>query len=138
MVILLEQIALHPRRVATGSGSWRSAAEFLLCQSRARLQKGKGTSRQLLEPRFAELSFETGVGSGGTKASYKDLLQAFPKLGCFSPSISKESFGDFGGFQGIARAPNQIDPFPNFFVAPGLLSASFQTPSRAAFCRLPP
>jgi hypothetical protein len=41
-----------------------------------------------------------------TKASYKDLLQAFPKLGCFSPSISKESFGGFVGFQGLAIDPN--------------------------------
>jgi hypothetical protein len=30
------------------------------------------------------------------------FFQAFPKSGSFSPSFSKESFGGFVGFQGVA------------------------------------
>jgi hypothetical protein len=30
------------------------------------------------------------------------FFQAFPNLGLFSPSFSKESFGGFLGFQGVA------------------------------------
>ena len=40
--------------------------------------------------------------------------QAFPNLSCFSPSFSKDSFGGFVGFQGLARLPNPKSPFPNF------------------------
>jgi hypothetical protein len=45
------------------------------------------------------------------------FLQAFPNLGYFSPSFSKQSFGGFVGFQWVARSP-----FPNFSAA----SASFR------------
>ena len=42
------------------------------------------------------------------------FVQGFPNLACFSPSFSKDSFGDFVGFQGVTRAQNQKCPHPNF------------------------
>jgi hypothetical protein len=50
-------------------------------------------------------------------ANGQTFLQTFPNLACFSPRISKESFGDFGEFQGLTRVPNPKDPYPNFFPA---------------------
>jgi hypothetical protein len=55
----------------------------------------------------------------------KHFLQAFPNLGHFSPSFSKQSFGGFVGFQWVARVSKRKTesvPFPNFS-AP---SASFR------------
>jgi len=43
------------------------------------------------------------AGGGGIKAASKPFLQAFPKLGLFCPSFSKENFSRFLGFQWVAR-----------------------------------
>jgi hypothetical protein len=78
-----------------------------------------------------------GNGSGGIKPDLQAFWQAFPNLGCFRPSISKDSFGGFLGFQWVTRAKNPKSLLPNFFAAP----ASFRTPFRrhnAAFYRLAP
>jgi hypothetical protein len=65
------------------------------------------------------------------------LWQAFQKLGCFCPSISKDSFGGFVGFQWVTRVKNPKLSAPNFFAAP----ASLWTHSRrhgAALRRIAP
>src|SRR5277367_2002624 len=46
------------------------------------------------------------------------FVQAFPKLGCFRPSFSKQSFGRFVGFQGVASLKNLNDLAPNFLRLP--------------------
>src|SRR5271167_1550168 len=46
------------------------------------------------------------LGAESRRSEAHRSLQAFPNLGCFSPSFSKESFGRFVGFQWIARLPN--------------------------------
>jgi hypothetical protein len=51
-------------------------------------------------------------------AARRAFLQAFPKLGCFSPSFSKESFGRFVGFQWVASLPNPKCPHPNILPSP--------------------
>jgi hypothetical protein len=70
-------------------------------------------------------------------AGLQTSLQAFPNPACFSASLSKESFGGFVEFQGVARVPNQKGAFPNLFVTP----ASFSPHSRlrrTAFRRFAP
>ena len=47
---------------------------------------------------------------GGLQAFW----QAFPNLACFSPRISKESFGGFVGFQWVTRVKTQSVHPPNF------------------------
>ena len=42
------------------------------------------------------------------------FLQAFPNFRLFSPNISKESFGGFVGFQGLAIDANRKCHSPNF------------------------
>src|SRR5277367_1767617 len=70
----------------------------------------------------AELPFETGATGGRkggrTKAASQAFLQAFPNLGCFRPSFSKQSFGRFVGFQGVASLKNLNDVSPNFLWLP--------------------
>jgi hypothetical protein len=46
----------------------------------------------------------------------------------FSPKISKESFGDFVGFQGVAKTQTAKSPLAKFFV----FSLGSKSPSRAA------
>jgi hypothetical protein len=46
------------------------------------------------------------------------FFQAFPNPGCFAPSFSKQIFGRFVGFQGVASLKNLIDVSPNFFWPP--------------------
>jgi hypothetical protein len=46
----------------------------------------------------------------------------------FSPSFSKESFGGFVGFQGLARVAGHKVPLSKFFAPAGPLSPTFQTP----------
>jgi hypothetical protein len=61
------------------------------------------------------------------------FLQAFPNLRLFSPSFSKESFGGFVGFQGVARVAGVAGhkvPLSKFFAPAGPLSPTFQTPPR--------
>jgi hypothetical protein len=55
----------------------------------------------------------------GARHRLQAFLQAFPNLGCFSPSFSKESFGRFVGFQWVARLPNPMSPLPNILLSPG-------------------
>src|SRR5271155_6179230 len=80
----------------------------------------------------AELPFETGATGGSkggrTKAASQAFLQAFPNLGCFCPSFSKQIFGRFVGFQGVASFPNRKCGLSKSFVARRPLSASFWTP----------
>jgi hypothetical protein len=89
---------------------------------------------------LAELPFETGArgGSkgGGTKAASQVFLQAFPNLGCFRPSFSKQSFGRFVGFQGVASLKNLNDVAPNFLRLPASLQP-YSSRRRAAFRRPP-
>ena len=54
----------------------------------------------------------------GARHRLQAFLQAFPNLGCFSPSFSKESFGRFVGFQWVARLPNPKCPLPNILLSP--------------------
>jgi hypothetical protein len=42
------------------------------------------------------------------------FFQAFPNFRLFSPSFSKECFGGFVGFQGVAIDPNQKSPSKYF------------------------
>src|SRR5271170_2631059 len=42
------------------------------------------------------------------KGALQAFFQASPKLACFAPSISKQSFGGFVGFQGVTRVPNVL------------------------------
>jgi hypothetical protein len=42
------------------------------------------------------------------KGTLQAFFQAFPKIACFAPSFSKQSFGGFVEFQGITRLPNVI------------------------------
>jgi hypothetical protein len=46
------------------------------------------------------------------------FLQAFPNLACFAPSFSKQSFGGFVGFQGVASLQNPKCGTPNFLPLP--------------------
>jgi hypothetical protein len=46
------------------------------------------------------------ANGGGIKAALQAFFQASPKLACFAPSFSKQSFGGFVGFQGVTRFPN--------------------------------
>jgi hypothetical protein len=62
------------------------------------------------------------------------FFQAFPNPGCFAPSFSKQIFGRFVGFQGVASLKNLNDVSPNFFVAPASLQP-YSRRHRAAFCR---
>jgi hypothetical protein len=86
---------------------------------------------------LADLPFETGAAGGskggGTKATSQAFLQAFPNLGCFRPSLSKQIFGRFVGFQGVASLKNENDVSPNFFRLPPSFSR-IQPPLR----RIPP
>src|SRR5271163_101676 len=59
-----------------------------------------------------------GSEGGGTKAASQAFWQAFPNLGCFRPSFSKQIFGRFVGFQGVASLKNLNDVAPNFFWLP--------------------
>jgi hypothetical protein len=59
-----------------------------------------------------------GSEGGGTKAASQAFLQAFPNLGCFRPSFSKQSIGRFVGFQGVATLKNLNDVSPNFLWLP--------------------
>ena len=70
------------------------------------------------------------------------FLQAFPNLGCFRPSFSKQIFGRFVGFQGVASLKNLKEVSPIFFVAPASLQpysrrrhAVFRRFARAACVR---
>src|SRR3984957_19520098 len=42
------------------------------------------------------------------------IFQAFPKPACFCPSFSKDCFGRFLRFQGVASLKNLKDVAPNF------------------------
>jgi hypothetical protein len=64
------------------------------------------------------------------QGSLQAFLQAFPNLRLFSPSFSKECFGGFVGFQGVARVAGHKVPLSKFFAPAGPLSPTFQTPPR--------
>jgi hypothetical protein len=80
--------------------------------------------------------FETGAAAlrEGAKAAEqrpsKPFFQAFPNLRLFSPNISKESFGGFVGFQGVARVANRKSAFPNLFAASASFSCTPAAPQR--------
>src|ERR1700735_1858125 len=42
------------------------------------------------------------------KGTLQAFFQASPKLACFAPSFSTQSFGGFVGFQGVTRFPNAL------------------------------
>jgi hypothetical protein len=66
------------------------------------------------------------------------FLQAFPKLGCLAPSFSKQIFGRFVGFQGVASLKNLNDvSLQIFWAAPASLQP-YSRRHRAAFRRLAP
>ena len=93
------------RQVARGRAEDRSAraglsggtlsGNFRLCQRAAR--------RFRVAPRAWRA---TAQRRPGPSAHLQAFLQAFPNLGCFSPSLSKESFGGFVGFQRVTRMKN--------------------------------
>src|SRR5271163_4514176 len=110
-----------------------------MCRDRA-MSTGEGIVRSRRRPsirgslRSKARSAPPAGGGGGIMAGLQTLLQAFPNLGRFSPSFSKESFGGFVGFQRVTRVKNLKRPFQIFFAA----LASFWThlrPHRAAFRR---
>jgi hypothetical protein len=70
-------------------------------------------------------------------ANLLGFFQAFPNPGCFAPSFSKQIFGRFVGFQGVASLKNLNDVSSNFFVAPASLQP-YSRRHRAAFRRLAP
>src|ERR1700733_8617049 len=78
---------------------------------------------------LAELPFETRAPGGskgdGTMAASQAFLQAFPNLGCFRPSFSKQIFGRSVGFQGVASLKNLNDVYPNFLRLPPSLQPYF-------------
>jgi len=78
-----------------------------------------------------------GGRCGGIVADLQAFGQAFPKLACFGPRISKEIFGGFVGFQGVTRVPNLKSPLPNLFAAPASFWTHFRR-HRAAFRRRAP
>ena len=80
--------------------------------------RGDGVTRSLGRP----------SKGGGMRAASQAFLQAFPNLGCFCPSFSKESFGRFVGFQGVASLPNRKCGLSKSFVARRPLSATFLPP----------
>src|SRR5271163_2434125 len=51
-------------------------------------------------------------------ATAKLFWRAFPNLACFSPRISKESFGYFGEFQGLTRGSKPKGSISKFFRGP--------------------
>jgi hypothetical protein len=59
-----------------------------------------------------------GGGDGEIMAGHLAFLQAFPNLACFAPSFSKQSFGGFVGFQGVASLQNPKCSLPNFLPLP--------------------
>jgi hypothetical protein len=65
---------------------------------------------------------------GGMRAASHAFLQAFPNLGCFCPSFSKQIFGRFVGFQGVASLPNRKYGLSKAFVACHPLPAPFRPP----------
>src|ERR1700739_1376664 len=71
------------------------------------------------------------------RAASQGFLQAFPNLGCFCPSFSKESFGRFVEYQGVASLPNRKCGLSKSFVARRPLPAPFRPP-RDTFRRLAP
>ena len=74
---------------------------------------------------------------GGIRAASQAFLQAFPNLGCFCPSFSKQIFGRFVGFQEVASLPNRKCGLSKSFVVRRPLSASFW-PRPTTFRRLAP
>src|SRR5271170_3026195 len=81
---------------------------------------------------LAELPFETGATGGSkggrTKAASQAFWQAFPNLGCFGPSFSKQIFGRFVGFQGVASLPNRKCGLSKSFVVRRPFPAPFRPP----------
>jgi hypothetical protein len=75
---------------------------------------------QIRNARDVARQFESGRGvSGGGKAAERGriathFLQAFPNLGYFCPSFSKQSFGGFVGFQWVARVSTERVRFQTF------------------------
>jgi hypothetical protein len=58
-------------------------------------------------PRGAASVAKTAQRRPGPSADLQAFLQAFPNLGLFSASFSKESFGGFVGFQWVTKIKNQ-------------------------------
>ena len=85
-------------------------------------------------PRLAEFPLETGAAAPREDRMWRYnggppcIFQAFPNPGCFAPSFSKQIFGRFVGFQGVASLPNRKCGLSKSFVARRPLSASFWTP----------
>jgi hypothetical protein len=69
-----------------------------------------------LAGKMARLSNIRGPGVAGRVARRQGFFQAFPNLSLFSPRISKESFGDFVGFQGVAKTQNRKSVLAKYFV----------------------
>jgi len=112
---------------------------IVMCRDRA-MSTGEGIVRSRRRPsirgslRSKARSAPPAGGGGGIMAGLQTLLQAFPNLGLFSPSFSKESFGGFVGFQRVTRVKNLKSPLPNFFRRAGLLLDALTTSSG----RIPP
>ena len=63
-------------------------------------------------PRNDDPARSEAAGGRSQRWRHKGALQAFfqasPKLACFAPSFSKQSFGGFVRFQGVTRFPNVL------------------------------
>jgi hypothetical protein len=87
----------------------------------------QGTSRASSR---AAAAFREGAKAAERRRIAKHFLQAFPNLGHFSPSFSKQSFGGFVGFQWVARVSNRKSPFSKLFSGVGFLSTALLAQSR--------
>src|SRR5271155_3949127 len=63
-------------------------------------------------PRNEDPARSEAAGGRSQRWRNKGTLQAFfqasPKLACFAPSLSKQIFRGFVGFQGVTRFPNAL------------------------------
>ena len=107
-------------RALTASRDWRRCSTSAITSStsirfsRACSARRRGGRRRRAEMQRRRAGNGNGNGNGGTMADLQAFWQAFPNLGCFCPRISKESFGDVGGFQGLTRDTNPTCPFRIF------------------------
>src|SRR6201998_203531 len=85
----------------------RTASLLLLFRTRAT----PGLLRYFA-PRNDDPARSETAGGRSQRRRNKGALQAFfqasPKLACFAPSLSKQNFGGFVGFQGVTRFPNVL------------------------------
>ena len=125
---LLEQMAPDPRGRAAAGDRRRSsyAAQF-----RARLAKGKGTSRQILEPRFAKLSVRDRRRKWRNKGELQRFIASFSKTRLFFSKHFQRKLWRFCGISRGCKGSKSNRSISKFLRRASLLSASFPTPYAA-------